>query len=260
MSQTLIEKHAGADYSLAGMGIYPPVTDGLVGWYYIGSDDRSTTKNHAVQGSMGMVSGTPTYASGGAENITLILPHGTQQFTGDVTAIAVFQPGDAGSDLSTAFTLGSLYKSAPTRYGIQITQRTFSGDAYDVLFICGTYDGTPGATGINNSSGGVRIDDIDPTQIVFAIGRFNATTRVSSIKLRNGSTLLTPRSSAAAAAPAGHVRDLRNTYGLEAYAAPSSGARAYFGAMFTKTISATEEDALYAFIAARLAERGVTGL
>lgn len=259
MSQILIEKQAGADYSQAGAGVYPPVTDGLVGWYYFGIDGRQTVQNHAAPGACAHIASTPVYASGGAESLSLSLPNSSKQFTGDTTLIAVFQPGDAGSDLGHQFVLGSEYQVGALRYGIKIAQRTFNGDSYDVLMVSGTYDGGPSSSGTDNTAS-ARIDDIDPTQIVFAIGRYNAATRVSSIKLRNGAALATPRSGNAAAAPSGHIRDLRNNLGMQAVSVASSGARAYFGALYTKNLSATEEDALYLFIAARLAERGVSGL
>lgn len=141
---------AGVNAGLNAIGLIAPVSSGLVGWWWPGTDQPTTQKNWALGGSPGAVAGAPTYGSGFAsfKGFTNYLQTAVPE-TNDMTFFIVARSSDT-------FAANA---NRPVLFGLHATGAPDGAIAY-----CSGSSGAPQAT-FNFSAGYNNGTDVQETAV-----------------------------------------------------------------------------------------------
>jgi len=259
---TAILRYSGADYSPNSMGYRAPVTDGLLGWFYLGalSGDTGTQaqarslRNLAFNDYTATMVGTPTFATGYAE-----FDANTNYFQTNIpetlnsTILILAYPNDLLTTTNVPVWVGN--------YGTDATY----GSSKGLIFYCksSALPFTSPTIGALMDDGGSYTEElktltVNPwTSMLFLSAKVNASTGAFSIRniTAGGSASSTTYAGTRTLSSAGRTMRIGS-----AYATSFAGiGRMGFVAMYNRVLTEDEENAIHTSVAAyRLAKVGDT--
>jgi hypothetical protein len=249
---TVIQVPTGNDFSALGLGMLLPITTGLDGWWFPGTDAASSITNRKIGGTAATVVGTPTYSSGFATftgQSNYLQTQATETATGTILAVGRRPPGAPAYDNTdplrsvlignSASGLGSLLF---TRSGAAITttdinyQTTWTVSASPAVRATST-----GSTSTNFNNWGFFAGVVDDTAKTRTA--YNKTTGLSNTASETGNTR----------APV--ATKFRIGSSAATYAGQTDVA---FAAVYSVALTSGQIDTIYAFVKSYLSRRSIT--